>query len=99
MLFTQHFFTFLLIFDVGHVVLIDFRPVLFDEAHVPGYGLADLEVVVRDDHPFRDSEVSQPSLEVDQAEDAIYNNDMTDLADILDIVIKGMDDQQRNDRK
>ena len=41
----------------------------------------------------------QPSLEVDQAEDAIYNNDMTDLADILDIVIKGMDDKQRNDRK
>lgn len=41
----------------------------------------------------------QPSLEVDQAEDAIYNNDMTDLADILDIVIRGMDDQRRNDTK
>ncbi len=41
----------------------------------------------------------QPSLEVDQAEDAIYNNDMTDLADILDIVIKGMDDQRKKDTK
>ncbi|MCR5322870.1 MAG: hypothetical protein K6E85_06345 [Lachnospiraceae bacterium] len=41
----------------------------------------------------------QPSLEVDQAEEAIYNNDMTDLADILDIVIKGMDGQRRNESK
>ncbi len=41
----------------------------------------------------------QPSLEVDQAEDAIYNNDMTDLADILDLVIKSMDDQRKNDIK
>ena len=30
----------------------------------------------------------QPSLEVDQAEEAIYNNDMTDLADIIDIILK-----------
>ena len=41
----------------------------------------------------------QPSLEVDQAEDAIYNNDMTDLADILDMVIKSMDDQRKRDTK
>ena len=30
----------------------------------------------------------QPSVEVDQAEESIYNNDMTDLADILDMILK-----------
>ena len=30
----------------------------------------------------------QPSVEVDQAEEAIYNNDMTDLADIIDLILK-----------
>lgn len=30
----------------------------------------------------------QPSLEVDEAEEAIYNNDLTDLSDILDKILK-----------
>ena len=30
----------------------------------------------------------QPSLEVDQAEEAIYRNDLTDLKDIVDSVLK-----------
>lgn len=30
----------------------------------------------------------QPSLEVDQAEDAIYNNDLTDATDIIKELIK-----------
>ena len=38
----------------------------------------------------------QPSLEVDQAEEAIYNNDMTDLADILDMILKSI---ERNDNQ
>ena len=35
----------------------------------------------------------QPSLEVDQAEESIYKNDMTDLADILDMVLKNTDEK------
>ncbi len=31
----------------------------------------------------------QPSLEVDQAEEAIYSNDMTDLSDIVDAILRG----------
>ncbi len=31
----------------------------------------------------------QPSLEVEQAEDVIYNNDMTDITDILKELLKG----------
>ena len=31
----------------------------------------------------------QPSLEVDDAEDAIYNNNTTDLADIFKEMLKG----------
>ena len=38
----------------------------------------------------------QPSLEVDQAEEAIYNNDMTDLADIIDLILKGGSDNPKN---
>lgn len=30
----------------------------------------------------------QPSLEVDQAEDAIYNNNLTDATDIIKEIIK-----------
>ena len=41
----------------------------------------------------------QPSPEVDQAEDSIYRNDMTDLADILDMVLKNTDDKRRTDAK
>lgn len=35
----------------------------------------------------------QPSLEIDQAEEAIFNNDMTDLSDIIDTILKGGSDQ------
>ncbi len=31
----------------------------------------------------------QPSLEIDQAEEAIMNNDLTDLSDLLDQVVTG----------
>lgn len=31
----------------------------------------------------------QPSLEIDQAEEAIFNNDMTDLSDVIDTIMKG----------
>ncbi len=31
----------------------------------------------------------QPSLEIDQAEEAIFSNDMTDLSDVIDTIIKG----------
>ena len=30
----------------------------------------------------------QPSLEVDQAEEAIYGNDLTDIMDILEMITK-----------
>lgn len=30
----------------------------------------------------------QPSLEIEQAEDVIYNNDMTDISDILKELVK-----------
>lgn len=30
----------------------------------------------------------QPSLEIDEAEEAIYNNDLTDISDILDKILK-----------
>ena len=33
----------------------------------------------------------QPSLEIEQAEDVIYNNDMTDISDILKELLKGKD--------
>jgi hypothetical protein len=32
----------------------------------------------------------QPSLEVEQAEDAIYNNDLTDVTDIIKEMMKEM---------
>ncbi len=41
----------------------------------------------------------QPSLEVDQAEEAIYNNDMTDLADIIDLVLKGGSESPKNEHE
>ncbi len=31
----------------------------------------------------------QPSLEIDQAEEAIMNNDLTDLSDLLEQVVNG----------
>ena len=36
----------------------------------------------------------QPSLEVDEAEEAIYNNDLTDISDIIDKVLKEKKDRQ-----
>lgn len=30
----------------------------------------------------------QPSLEVDQAEEAIYNNDLSDVSDMIDKILK-----------
>ena len=30
----------------------------------------------------------QPSLEIDEAEDAIYRNDTTDVTDIIDKIVK-----------
>lgn len=35
----------------------------------------------------------QPSLEIEQAEDVIYNNDLTDVTDILKEVLKGNKDK------
>ena len=37
-----------------------------------------------------------PSLEIEEAEDAIYNQDMTDMADLLVGLIK--DDKEANNR-
>lgn len=37
----------------------------------------------------------QPSLEVDQAEEAIYNNDLTDITDILEMVLKEKEDTKK----
>lgn len=31
----------------------------------------------------------QPSLEIDQAEEAIFKNDMTDLSDVIDTIMRG----------
>lgn len=36
----------------------------------------------------------QPSLEVDQAEEAIYNNDLTDAADIVKELLKDKKERQ-----
>lgn len=36
----------------------------------------------------------QPSLEVDQAEEAIYNNDLTDATDIIKEILKEKKDRQ-----
>lgn len=30
----------------------------------------------------------QPSLEIDEAEDAIMRNDLTDISDIIEIILK-----------
>ncbi len=30
----------------------------------------------------------KPSLEVDQAEEAIYNNDLSDISDLIDKILK-----------
>lgn len=30
----------------------------------------------------------QPSLEIDEAEDAIVNNDLTDISDIIETILK-----------
>lgn len=31
----------------------------------------------------------QPSLEIDEAEEAIFHNDLTDISDIIEIIVKG----------
>lgn len=31
----------------------------------------------------------QPSLEIDEAEEAIFHNDLTDITDIIEIIVKG----------
>lgn len=36
----------------------------------------------------------QPSLEVEDAEDAIYNHDLTDMTDVLMSMIKGTKDKE-----
>ena len=35
----------------------------------------------------------QPSLEVDQAEEAIFNNDLTDISDVIDSILKEKKDK------
>lgn len=35
----------------------------------------------------------QPSLEVDQAEDAIYNNNTTDVTEVIDKIIREITDK------
>ncbi|NLK99145.1 MAG: hypothetical protein GX271_00590 [Clostridiales bacterium] len=40
----------------------------------------------------------QPSLEIEQAEDVIYNNDMTDISDILKGLLKEKDNTQYDER-
>ena len=37
----------------------------------------------------KELEKFQPSLEIDEAEEAIFNNDLTDLHDIIDTIMKG----------
>lgn len=39
----------------------------------------------------------QPSLEVDDAEDAIYNNNTTDLADIFKKMLKSADEVEETE--
>ncbi len=36
----------------------------------------------------------QPSLEIDQAEEAIYKSDLTDMSDILDKILNGTPEKQ-----
>ncbi|MDD4112271.1 MAG: hypothetical protein GX129_09590 [Clostridiales bacterium] len=40
----------------------------------------------------------QPSLEIEQAEDVIYNNDMTDISDILKELLKEKDNTHYDER-
>ncbi len=40
----------------------------------------------------------QPSLEIEQAEDVIYNNDMTDISDILKGLLKEKDNTHYDER-
>ena len=35
----------------------------------------------------------QPSLEVDQAEEAIFNNDLTDISDVIESILKEKNDK------
>ena len=35
----------------------------------------------------------QPSLEVDQAEEAIFNNDLTDISDMIESILKEKKDK------
>ena len=37
----------------------------------------------------KELEKFQPSLEIDKAEDAIFNNELTDLNDIIETILKG----------
>ena len=38
----------------------------------------------------------QPSLEIDQAEEAIFKNDMTDLSDVIDRIVNGSTGDDNN---
>ena len=40
----------------------------------------------------KELEKFQPSLEIDEAEEAIFNNDLTDLHDIIETIINGKED-------
>ena len=40
----------------------------------------------------------QPSLEIEQAEDVIYNNDMTDISNILKELLKEKNDTHYDER-
>ncbi|HHT88129.1 MAG TPA: hypothetical protein GX002_03860 [Clostridiales bacterium] len=40
----------------------------------------------------------QPSLEIEQAEDVIYNNDLTDVSDILKELLKGKSNTYYDER-
>lgn len=40
----------------------------------------------------------QPSLEIEQAEEVIYNNDMTDISDILKELLKDKDNTHYDER-
>ena len=37
----------------------------------------------------KELEKFQPSLEIDEAEEAIFNNELTDLNDIIETIMKG----------
>lgn len=36
----------------------------------------------------------QPSVEIDEAEETIFHNDLTDISDIIEIIVKGKKEKQ-----